>query len=104
MSEADGPVVVLARLVAQPGKEDAVREAFLTIVGPTRLEADNISYDVVQSVENPAEFVSVESWKSAAALPGHMQQKYVTDAIAQVGSLLAAPPSIITYTEISNPS
>jgi len=32
-----------------------------------------------------------------------MQQPYVTEAIAQVGNLLAAAPSIITYTEISEP-
>jgi quinol monooxygenase YgiN len=104
MSEADGPVVVLARLVAQPGKEDAVREAFLSLVGPTRLEEGNISYDIVQSTENPAEFVSIERWKTAGALPLHMQQPYVAAAIAQVGSLLAAAPSIVTYVEISNPS
>jgi quinol monooxygenase YgiN len=101
MQVADGPVVVLARIVAQPGKEDAVRDALLSIVGPTRLEPDNISYELVQSAENPTEFVTLERWKTATALPGHMQQKHVTDAIAQVGGFLAAPPSIVTYHEIS---
>jgi quinol monooxygenase YgiN len=104
MSEAADPVFVLARITAQPGKEDAVRDALQTLVGPTRLEEGNISYDLTVSSENPAEFVTVERWKSAAALPLHMQQKYVTDAIAAVGSLLAAPPSIVTYTELSDPA
>jgi quinol monooxygenase YgiN len=103
MSNVDAPVVVLARLVAQPGKEDEVRKIFLSLAAPTRLEDGNISYDIVQSTENSAEFVSVERWKTAAALPLHMQQPYVTEAIAQVGNLLAAAPSIITYTEISEP-
>ncbi len=101
---ADTSVVVLARIVAQPGQEAAVRDALLTIVGPTRLEEGNISYDLVQSAENPAEFVTLERWKTADALPSHMQQPYVTGAIARVGSLLAAAPSIVTYHEISTPS
>ncbi|MBD5635463.1 MAG: antibiotic biosynthesis monooxygenase [Candidatus Eremiobacteraeota bacterium] len=96
-------IVVIATVKAKPGMEGQLHDVFLSIVGPARADGGNLSYDLVQSVEDPTTFVSIEVWKSSAALQAHLATQPVTDAIAKLGSIVAGPPAIVSYKMVSDP-
>jgi quinol monooxygenase YgiN len=97
-------VTVLAHVVAKPGMESQVRDIFLSIVGPARTENGNLSYDLVESIDDPATFVSIETWKSADILQAHLSSQGIKDVIAKIAPLLAAPPSIVAFKMLSDPA
>lgn len=87
-------VHVVARIVAKAGTEAAMRELLLTLIEPTRREAGCISYRLLESVENPTEFVFIEEWIDDSAIDAHMAMAYVHNMIIHAQSLLAAAPFI----------
>ena len=64
---------VVAFMRAKPGQEDAVREAVLACVGPSRAEEGNVSYVAHVDQKDPRLFVVVEHWASAAARDRHLR-------------------------------
>lgn len=85
---------VVAVLVAQPGKEDVVRDALVALVTPTRAEAGCLSYALSESAVAPGTFVTVESWRAQADLDAHLQTDHVQQALAAAGDALAAAPAV----------
>ena len=87
-------VRVAAFLRAKPGQEDAVRDAALACVPPTRAEEGNAMYVLHRDTKEPALFVFVEHWKSQNALDQHMQTphfKALTDTLERT---LAEPMTV----------
>lgn len=66
-------VRVAAFLHAKPGAEEAVRQAALACVPPTRAEAGNRLYVLHQDNSDPLLLVYIEHWDSEAALKEHMR-------------------------------
>lgn len=85
---------VVAVLVAQPGKEDVVRDALVALVMSTRAEAGCLSYALSESAVAPGTFVTVESWRAQADLDAHLQTDHVQQALAAAGDALAAAPAV----------
>ncbi|MBD5604559.1 MAG: antibiotic biosynthesis monooxygenase [Candidatus Eremiobacteraeota bacterium] len=96
-------VTVLAKVTAKPGMGDQLHDVFLGLVAPARKDAGNISYDLVRGVDDPLTFVSIECWADAASLQAHLKTPPITDAIAKLGSIVAGPPEIVSYTMVSDP-
>jgi quinol monooxygenase YgiN len=84
-------VRVAAFLHAAQGQENAVREAALACVGPTRAEAGNDMYVLHTDKQHPALFVFVEHWKSQQALDEHMQTPHFKKLSAALEDKLAQP-------------
>ena len=95
------PITVLATIVAAPGNEASVRDALVVLAAATRAEPDNIEYRVVAAANDVATFVTVERWRSQAAIDAHMRSPHLAAAFADVGTLLAAAPEIVSYTELT---
>ena len=87
-------VQVVAVITAEPGSEDAVRGAMRDLVGPTRDEEGNISYELNESLAAPGTFVTVEQWNDPSDLDKHMQTEHIRAAFAALGDQLAAAPAI----------
>ena len=85
---------VVAVITAKPGSEDAVRDAMLGLVGPTREESGCLAYDLSESAAAPGTFVTVEEWTAPADLEAHMQTPHIQAALAVLGTELAAAPAI----------
>ena len=62
------PLIVVALMRAQPGKEDVLRQALLALVDPTRTEDGCIQYDLHEENQQPGHFVFFERWTSKEAL------------------------------------
>lgn len=65
------PFNFIAHLRAKPGSEQALEDALIACVVPTRAEAGNVNYDLHRSQTDPATFVIYEGWQSADALESH---------------------------------
>jgi quinol monooxygenase YgiN len=87
-------IQVVAVITAQPGSEDAVRDAMLGLVAPTREESGCIAYSLSESVVSTGTFITVEEWNDPADLDLHMQSPHIQSALAVLGTELAAPPAI----------
>ena len=94
-------LTVVAVLRAKPGKEEALREALLNLVEPTRAEAGCVQYDLHRSTENPGEFVFFEKWVDRAALDEHSQKPHLQAFRARREELLSEPSEIRTYSRLA---
>ena len=66
-----GAVTLTATVKARPGQEDAVKEALLSLVEPTRKEPGCLLYNLHQSKADPTQFMFYEQWASQGALDAH---------------------------------
>ena len=64
-------VILTAMVKAKPGQEDAVKEALLALVEPTRKEPGCLCYNLHQSKSDPTQFMFYEQWASKDALDAH---------------------------------
>jgi len=94
-------LTVVAVLRAKPGKEEALREALLGLVDPTRAEPGCLQYDLHVSNENPAEFLFYEKWVDRAALDEHFQKPHLTKLTDRSDELLAEPLELRTYSKLT---
>ena len=94
-------LTVVAVLRAKPGKEEALREALLGLVDPTRAEPGCLQYDLHVSNENPAEFLFYEKWVDRAALDEHFQKPHLTKLTDRSDELLSEPMDLRTYSKLT---
>ena len=66
-----GAVVLTAMVKAKPGQEEAVKEALLSLVEPTRKEPGCLCYYLHQSKADPTQFMFYEQWASKEDLAAH---------------------------------
>ena len=69
--EKEVPAILTAIVKAKPGQEDAVKEALLSLVEPTRKEAGCLCYNLHQSKSDPTMFMFYEQWASQKDLDAH---------------------------------
>jgi len=94
-------LTVVAHVHAQPGKEDALREALVTLIGPTRREEGCVQYDLHQETGDPGHFVFYENWISKEALDIHLATPHFQAVLPKVQELCSREPEILTYTRIA---
>jgi quinol monooxygenase YgiN len=100
---ADKKVTVLAKFKAKVGKEEALKQAIMACVAPTRAEAGCINYDLHQSSNNKGEFMLYENWVSKKALDEHLEMPYLVELKAKAGELCAEPIDIALWEMITEP-
>lgn len=88
---------VVAHLQAHPDKANELRELLEGLVVPTRQEVGCVSYELLESLEDPAKFTFVEEWTSEEALRAHLGTEHVQYALASFPDLLAADLDLRTY-------
>ena len=94
-------LTVVAHMHAQPGKEDALRQALLALIEPTRKEEGCMQYDLHEENEKPGHFVFYENWTSKAALDRHLASPHLSALLPRVPELCSRPPEILTYTRVA---
>ncbi len=81
---------IIATLVAQEGKEDALESVLRNLIAPTRAEPGCLRYDLWVSRDDPSRFTFIEEWKSEADLEAHFETPHIANALGQFGDLLGA--------------
>ncbi len=93
----DASLRVVARVRAKTEHVAQVREILSALVEPTRRESGCLSYELLQNSSDPADFVFVEKWASAATEHTHFATPHVSVALQRLVGLLAAEPEICRY-------
>nr|WP_315381249.1 putative quinol monooxygenase [uncultured Sphingomonas sp.] len=82
------PLILFARLKAQPGQAEALELVLRALVGPTRAEAGCLTYVLHRAIALPDTWLLYESWASRAALDAHFAQPYMQALMSRVPALV----------------
>ena len=88
---------VVARLIAQADKVEALQAVLLGLLEPTRAENGCISYDLLHNTTDATDFTFVEEWTGEDALQAHFRSDHLLAARARFPDLLAAEADIRIY-------
>lgn len=88
-------IVVTALVQVRPEATDTALSALETAITATHGEAGCITYALHRDLEDPSRFVIVEKWASPEALAEHGETPHLKQLFADLGPLLAAPPTIV---------
>jgi quinol monooxygenase YgiN len=88
---------VVARVVALPGKVEALKAVLVELIEPSRKDPGCIQYELFQNMSDPTDFTFVERWASNAELDAHLASPHVKIAVAKLDGLVAANPDIRRY-------
>lgn len=67
----DDAIILTAIVKAKPDEVEAVKEALLSMVEPTRQEPGCLCYNLHQSKSDPTQFMFYEQWASKEAFDAH---------------------------------
>lgn len=88
-------ITMIAKLIAKPGQEPALKRECLKIVGLVKDNEPNcIMYAPHVDPNNSAVIIFVEKYANQDALDSHLKTPYFQELAAQFDELLAAPPEL----------
>jgi quinol monooxygenase YgiN len=101
---SDGPIVLVSRFYATPGRENEVQARFLKIVEFVRKAEPNTVYRLHRSAQEPAVFLWYEAYESQAALDTHrnvVMPAFLKEQGPRIEGLFSRPPETESYIDIS---
>jgi quinol monooxygenase YgiN len=87
-------VHVIARYVARPGQEAALKAALTALVAPARREIGCYQFDLLADSNDPRQLCFVERWDDARALDRHLETPRIRAALEHIEELLETPPDV----------
>ena len=96
-------ITLVAKLQANPGKEDQLRAILTQMVGNVKQhEAGKaVAYSLHTTDSDPTLFMFYEQYSDAAALEAHGKTDHMRAMGGQLAGLLAGRPVIERYTQIA---
>jgi quinol monooxygenase YgiN len=99
----DAKLTVIARVRANEGMEDKVKQECLALVDPSRKEQGCLRYDLYQSTNDPTLFIFYENWESREDLERHLETPHSLLFDERTAGLLDEPEEITFCDMISSP-
>jgi len=90
-------VILTAMVKAKPGHEDAVKEALLSVVEPTRKELGCLCYNLHQSKADPTQFMFYEQWASKGDLDAHGKTPHMKGLGAKLKDKVDKGAGVVFY-------
>ena len=78
-------VVVIASLIARPGKEPEAQKFLSDLLATTHAEQGCMLYALHHGTDDPRHFVFVERWESRPLLDKHLASEHIQTALTRVG-------------------
>jgi len=91
---------VLARFVARPGKEEALKAALTALIAPARRDIGCYQYDLLVDPVDARQLCFVERWGDARAFDRHLEATQLKATLEQLDGLLDGPPDIRRYAPV----
>ncbi|MFC4508283.1 MULTISPECIES: putative quinol monooxygenase [Streptomyces] len=85
---------IVAEVTAKTGAAEELWQHLVTLVEPTRKESGNISYEILQDIDNAEHFLFHESWESRDYFADHLASPHVVEYGRVSGHLIAVPVRI----------
>lgn len=98
----DGAYAVVAEVRAKPGKENAFREATLTLVSQVRAEPNNLLYFLHEDREAPGHFVFYEIFATQADFEAHNATPHVQAWFAKLPELADGGVKVVRMQILGN--
>ena len=95
-----GLLTVIARMTAQPGKEQELRSALESLVEPTLAEDGCVNYDLHVAHDDPATFFFYENWESAEKLQAHLANDHLVAFASRLDELLVGGAEGLVITQL----
>jgi quinol monooxygenase YgiN len=89
--------IILAKIRAKAGSEEAFLAESKKVVAGSRAEAGNVSYTLYRGTESQQEFIMVEQWKDQAAIDAHNASAHFQAFVNALGKLGDGKPEIVVY-------
>lgn len=89
--------VVVARIAGLAGRVTELRQLLTERALAARHERGSGGYEVAELVDEPATFLVVERWESAAAMRAHFGSEAHATYQHQVDELLARPSEVLVH-------
>ncbi len=89
--------VVVARISGLAGRAGELRTLLVERAAEVRAEPGCIGADVGAVLDEPAEFLVIQTWASADAMRAHYRSDAHGDYQLAVGELLARPSAVVMY-------
>ncbi|MEG0858434.1 MAG: putative quinol monooxygenase [Pseudomonas sp.] len=94
-------LVSIAVIKAGPGKQQALKQALLALIEPTRAEPGNLDYVLFEQRDEPGTFYMREAFVDQAALDAHLATPYFQRFAAASEDLLTEPLQLIFLEQVS---
>lgn len=91
---------VVAHLTAREDRIAAAQEALIGLISPTREEPGCIGYELMQNVDDPAQFTFVEEWRDAADLEAHFRSEHIAALLVRFDELFATEMDLRKYSQV----
>ena len=92
-------LTVIARFEAKPGKEEQLRQDLVAMIAPSRQDEGCLTYDILQSREDPKILFTYENWTGKPALDKHMQTPHFQALGEKNKQTLAKPMDVQLLTK-----
>jgi quinol monooxygenase YgiN len=93
----------LALIRARPGQTQALGAALAALVRPTRAEAECLSCELHQSLDDAHVWFVYENWRSAEGLEAHMRAPHLHAFLKVAPDLAAGDMALRRFAMISPP-
>jgi len=81
-ADETGPYALIGTARARPGMADQLEVRLVSLVAPTRREAECVAYHVHRDRADRDLFVFYEAWSDRAALMAHFDEPYIVSFLA----------------------
>lgn len=95
--------IVLVHVHVRPEFVEAFKQASLENAGSSVKEPGIARFDVIQQADDPARFILVEAYRTAAAPAAHKETAHYAKWRDTVAGMMAEPRQGIQYTSIFPP-
>jgi quinol monooxygenase YgiN len=100
-SGPEGPIRVVARWRAAPGKSEAVRAIARELAAATGREPGCTRFDVLESASQPGSFVLIEQYASSASHTAHLASPHFNELVLTRAVPLLAHRDVQLYTALA---
>jgi quinol monooxygenase YgiN len=94
----------LAFFRARAGQTQPLGSALRALVDPTRAEAECLSYDLHQSIDDGDVWFVYENWRSAEGLETHMRAPHLRAFLKVAPSFVAGDVDLRRFSMITTPA
>ena len=105
VANSSAQVTLVPFFTISEGEVDAVRQAHLAMVEPTRAEPGCLDYDLYQSLDDPSVMFFYENWTDSDSLARHMNTpNFYRFVRGDIDGRLVVPWTALSMTMISEPA
>lgn len=89
-------VTITVTLKAKPGGEAGLKKVLTELIAPSRGETGCLTYDMLQSEDDPQRFLLYMTWRDEEAFQRHVQSPWVQDFDRIQAELLLDEPYVLS--------